>query len=621
MKSAKRTAPASLPAPPPSPVASKRGGWLSTAVAAAALVWIGWVGLNLTHTTTVTTDEPGHLGAGLSYWKNRDYALTTVNLFFTQKWAAWPLIDSNVPFPDAGEQARLKKHPKYIGELFLASSSADPRILLAPARQMTLILWLLTGVMVCAWTWRLGGPWAGALATVLYATCPVILSTAVLVTTDTGTAFWYFALLWSYTWLLNRPHAGSALLTGICAGMLALSKFSVAAWLLGALLLLGWHLWRQRGRYSLPALAGWHAAAIVAAWGTVWTFFGWTFQPGNISYVAAIEPRNGWEQILRFFHAWHLFPEPFLRELLMVRDMVQERNGYLFGKYQMGGHLLYFPVAFVVKSTIASLLALGAWLLVRPAGKSAESTLPPSLAPIVCSALGYTVLAVFTPINIGVRHILPLFILAAVVGGVALARFGQSGRIRAGLVAAIVLLAGGEAFSARHQPMAWFNLASGGPMNGYRIMVESSLEWGGDLGGVVAWQKKRPAQDQDVPVYIHYLGPPGLSCYGLKAMELSEAFWGGKIRPGYFIFSATRLMGGPDIMYGQMTEEHIDSWNRAAPYWQKPLRMPWNDLAVARLAEYCRSRTPTERIGPVYFVFRLDEKDLQTALAPTRAPR
>ena len=594
---------------------------MSAAVAVASLIWFGWFGLNLTHTTTATTDEPGHLGAGLSYWKNHDYKLTTANLYFTQKWATWPLIDSKVPFPDAKEQAKLRNHPNYVGDAFLASSGADPRILLAPARQMTLILWLLTGVLVWAWSTRLGGPWAGALSTVLYATCPVILSTAYLVTTDTGAAFWYFALLGSYVWMLHRPHAGSALVTGICAGMMALSKFSVAAWLLGALLFLGWYLWKQRGRYSILTLAGWHVAAIVMAWATVWTFFGWIYQPGGIPYFSTFEPKNGFERLIQFFRTWHLFPEPFLREMYLAQDITRERNGYLFGQYQMGGSGLYFPVAFVVKSTIASLLALGTWLLIRPAEKNAEAKLPPSLAPIVCSGLGYALLAIFTPINIGARHILPLFILAAVAGGVALARFGQAGRIRAGIVATIALLALGEGISARHQPMAWFNAAAGGPMNGYRIMVESSLEWGGDLDQVVAWQKKLPAQDRDVPVYIHYLGPPGLTCYGLKALDMAEAFWTAKVRPGYFIYSATRLMGGPDIMYGKMTEEHINTWNKAAPYWNGPLRSPWNELAVGRLAEYCRSRAPTERIGPVYFVFRLDEQDLQAAMAPTRAPR
>jgi hypothetical protein len=37
-------------------------------------------------------------------------------------------------------------------------------------------------------------------------------------------------------------------------------------------------------------------------------------------------------------------------------------------------------------------------------------------------------------------------------------------------------------------------------------------------------------------------------------------------------------------------------------------------LAVARLAASCRALAPVERVGPVYFVYRLDEEALGRAL-------
>jgi hypothetical protein len=37
-------------------------------------------------------------------------------------------------------------------------------------------------------------------------------------------------------------------------------------------------------------------------------------------------------------------------------------------------------------------------------------------------------------------------------------------------------------------------------------------------------------------------------------------------------------------------------------------------LAVAQLAAACREAHPFDRVGPVYFVFRLDERALSRAL-------
>jgi hypothetical protein len=46
----------------------------------------------------------------------------------------------------------------------------------------------------------------------------------------------------------------------------------------------------------------------------------------------------------------------------------------------------------------------------------------------------------------------------------------------------------------------------------------------------------------------------------------------------------------------------------------QPLPHRQAELAVARLAASCRQLSPNERIGPVYFVFRLDREALGRAL-------
>ena len=604
--------------PPGADSGSRRptgSAWLSgAAIALILLAWMAAAGGRLTGTLSVTRDEPGHLSAGLSSWKGGDYRQSTGNLFFTQKWAAWPLFHEGLNPPDPALQREVGWNPLLIGEALLFSGPADPREILAPARRMTLGLCLLTGVLVWCWAAWLAGAWAGALAVLLYATSPVILANGVLVTADTGAALWYLAALACYGWLLRRPSALPAALAGLCAAMLLLSKFSIVAWLSGAALLLGWHLWRERGRHRLLPLLAWHAGACAVAWITIWAFFGWEFRPGGYTYIA-LEPPTTAGHVVAALSRWHALPEPYLREVLAFEDVIKPRPAYLFGEFRTGGFWDYFPVAFLTKSTVAMLLALGAWLFVRRTPQAAAERISLEMSPIFAGALGYTVVAMLTPLNIGVRHILPLFLLAAVAGGVALARVARRGWMPRALVALVALLAAAEGYSSRRQPLAWFNALAGGPMSGFRIMVDSSLEWGGDLPDLIAWEGDLRKTDRDSPLFVCLLGPPGHEHFGLPATNLEWAFENGRVRAGYFVFGATRLVGGPTDLYGEWSERLRQEWNaEGASAWHGPLPHAVAQLAVARLAASCRRLRPSERVGPVYFVFHLDERGLERAL-------
>jgi hypothetical protein len=297
--------------------------------------------------------------------------------------------------------------------------------------------------------------------------------------------------------------------------------------------------------------------------------------------------------------------------------MIKPRTAYLLGAFHQGGFWDYFPVAFLTKSTVAMLLALAAWFFVKRRSTDGAR----SLAPLAAGALGYAAVALATPLNIGVRHILPLFLIAAVAGGVALARLAGRGPAARAVVGAVALLSVAEGLSASSQPLAWFNVLSGGPMAGWRIMVDSSLEWGGDLPDLVAWEAGLRATDRDSPVYVSLLGPAGHEHTGLAAVNMGWAFEFGPVRPGYFIFSATRLVGGPQEHYGEWNDALRQEWNaKGASAWRQPLPHDVAQLAVARLAASCRRLEPSERIGPVYFVYRLDDAALARALGTDAGP-
>ena len=146
-------------------------------------------------------------------------------------------------------------------------------------------------------------------------------------------------------------------------------------------------------------------------------------------------------------------------------------------------------------------------------------------------------------------------------------------------------------------------------------MVDSSLEWGGDLPELWAWEKGLRARDPATPVFVSLLGPPGNEHFGLPAAEMGNAFETGIVRPGYFIFSATRLEGGPPELYGAWNDTLEQAWRAyGAAAWRQPLPHRLAQLAVARLAASCRGLEPAERVGPAYFVYHLDEGALEAAM-------
>lgn len=154
-------------------------------------------------------------------------------------------------------------------------------------------------------------------------------------------------------------------------------------------------------------------------------------------------------------------------------------------------------------------------------------------------------------------------------------------------------------------------------MNGYRILVDSSLDWGGDLQELSGWLASLRQSEPSSRVYVSLAGPPGRDHQGLPVRDMVTALEKGTVQPGYFVYSATRLVGGPVDIYGTWTAGMQDRFDREVQgRWSSGLGHDRANLAAAKLAAYCRSRTADLRIGPVFFVFRLGESELEKALGP-----
>ena len=202
---------------------------------------------------------------------------------------------------------------------------------------------------------------------------------------------------------------------------------------------------------------------------------------------------------------------------------------YLFGEIGQMGWWYYFPVLIFFKTPIAFLIlavagiivlwlqASGVWGVTRNGQDSPEArSLKPENAPqgdshppksparyeaigLACAPLLILGAAMTSGINIGVRHVLPVYPMLAIAAGVAVVELWRRGR--AAKIAVGVLLGWFFVSSTLAHPdyLAWFNEAAPFPE---RIAADSNLDWGQDLLRLT----RVVHREQLTPLYVSYFG-------------------------------------------------------------------------------------------------------------------
>jgi hypothetical protein len=217
---------------------------------------------------------------------------------------------------------------------------------------------------------------------------------------------------------------------------------------------------------------------------------------------------------------------------------------YLLGSVYFDGDWRFFPVALGVKTPL-TLLGLGlggAWLLARRAHAARDWRL---WVPLLAAA---AVLAVTIParINIGVRHVLPVFAVMAMCGAAAVAAVWRRTRGAPGARAAFVaLVAAGFWSTARAHPdyLAYFNELAG--QHPERVLVDSDLDWGQDLPRLADTLRARQVDR----VTTAYFGSAEPAAHGVP---VTAGWKRGAPVVGWFAVSQTlRQRGTAQLVNGQ----------------------------------------------------------------------
>ncbi len=342
--------------------------------------------------------------------------------------------------------------------------------------------WIACAVVYC-WGARYFSKALAVTAVFLFSFTPTVLAHAGLATTDMAlTAFLGAAFLAGLIWI-ERPAPSTAAWFGLCAGLAVLSKFTTLLFLPAAAVVafvwywaIGHSVTGQAIARRLPTFT--LALALGAL--TVWAGYRFSFGPAP-------------------FAAVHLpAPELYAGIARVIEHNLIGHWSYVLGDRSPLGFWYFYPVALLVKTPLPllALLAYGVVLAFRKDSTTAMLWLPLAFTAAVLQAgmLGH--------INIGVRHVLPVYMGASLLAAAAVLELLNAGPKRpAGILAALLLAwFAGSSILSHPDYLAYFNaLAGSHPEN---ILVDSDLDWGQDIQRASARLRQLGVKEVTFPQFI-----------------------------------------------------------------------------------------------------------------------
>jgi hypothetical protein len=590
----------------------------------------------------------------------------------------------------------------HFGYEFFYNSGNNPETMLRLSRSFMALFSVLLGLLVYLWSRRLFGPTGGIVSLALYALCPAFLANGPLSTMDLLASLCFLAAVGAFWRMLHRVTFASVLLSSLALAALFLAKFSAVLVAPMLLLLLiarvffgpplelrlgGTHL--VRGPLQRTGIL--FAAAIVhvlVVWALIWVSYGLRYESFTTAqdnpqhfyrvlrpYLESSAPGRV-AQAARFVRDHRLVPEAYLHGFFITLSTTKGQYAFFNGDYRTAGWRTFFPYCLAVKTPMSILAFVLLAMLAAAAKWQKRGLAPRSFAvPVPFSEISpkpekgtgtdfkqpnrsqspfyqtlplwvlmavYMASSVASHINIGVRHVLPVYAPALVLCGAAGLWFSSAFRLARVAAAAMLVLLAAETAMAWPNYLAYFNPLAGGTSNGYKHVVDSSLDWGQDLPALKRWLDGH--SPSGTPVYLCYFGTASPTWYGIdvnripgdRDFDVRRRKWP-LYRPGLYCISATMLQGVVEPMIApwvdgkeQRYEAYRAGFKRlAADKGLDPQRYlelladgGWTDnlcqydnLRNTRMVAYLRHRAPDANVNGSILVYSLSPDDIDRAFA------
>jgi hypothetical protein len=414
---------------------------------------------------SITFDEPAHIAAGMQLLDKDRYSYEALHPPLARVAAAIGPYLAGYKSQHGGDMWIEGRR------LFYAKSGHPDDGMLTLARAGILPFMIACLVLIWLWTSRYVGPVEGALAVIVLGNLPVFLAHSGLATTDAAFAATFAAAFFAFLLWLEYGSIARGLLLGAAIALAVCTKLSALLFLpaaCGAVLLHRW--WCDRPY--------WQPLRLFAAWPSVLAGLGTFFVTVWVVYGCHADPFYGIAALARG-----------VAELAAFAGTGEP--SFFLGRINLHGSPAFFPVLILVKSPLPFLaaVAIGMAVVLRSHRRDWRRMAPLiAAAAIVASVIPST-------INIGLRHVLPIFPLLAIVAAIGLGRLLAQPLLsaRAAIAAAgaglLLVWQVGETAAAAPDYLTYFNQLAAGEKQ--RIVTGSDLDWGQDLKRLAAVLKQR----------------------------------------------------------------------------------------------------------------------------------
>lgn len=526
-------------------------------------------------------DELPHIPAGYSYLTQKDMRINPEHPPLAKDLAAYPLLFLDINFPADHPAWTTGLNDQWnFGRVFFYESGNNPDQIIHWARTPMMALTFLTGWLLFGWARKRYGPATALLTLFFFAFSPTVIAHGRYVTTDLAATFGFLIGILSFVNFIENPTRKNLVVAGIAFGIAQLLKFSLFLLLpvYGAMTLvwLAANYNQHSLRYAFILLGK------LALIGTIGIILIWLLYAYHIWNYPAERQLADATEILGTFgrrnvvaaDLWliqHPITRPLGQYMLGLLMVVQRAAGgnttYFLGEVYNQGWWYYFPAVYLMKEPlmfhIFTLLALGIVLknLLRKKSFALGQWIRDHFAEatMLFFITFYWAYSIKSPLNIGVRHVLPTFpflyllVSKTLIGWVRRVEEPNPQTAFAWLknlyylyieaipkyliIFALSLWLALSTLLAFPHYVSYVNGFVLGENHGYRYVVDSNFDWGQDLKRLRDYVEKNNIDR----IAVDYFGGGSISYY---LGERAEPWWSARGAPhGYFAVSATFRQG------------------------------------------------------------------------------
>lgn len=520
---------------------------------------------------SLTFDEVAHIPAGYSYLTQKEYRLNPEHPPLIKDIAALPLLLQKINFPSYLKSWREDANGQWdFGNKFLYHSGNNPDKIIFWARFPMILIMLFLGWFVYKWTKEILGRKTAFLALFLYSFSPTIIAHGRFVTFDVAAAAGFFIATYYFIRCLKDPSRKNIIIAGLVFGMSQLVKFSLFLLIpFFIALTIAW-VYPNRKKFRL-CLRYLKILILIFVIGylliyPVYLYHVWNYPlEKQISDVKSISSTFG-SKIMAKTIVWmsdKKFLKPYteygLGLFMTLNRTAGGNNAYFLGQVSSKAWWYYFPVVYLIKEPFALfiLIIIAVFFAVRKLRFSLFNHFP--IFAMFLFIVIYWISSVTGNLNIGIRHLLPVFPFTYVLisrqviewlkvekesdSPLKLIRSYFKSLGKKFILVLLLLWYFISVFKVFPSFLAYFNESVGGPENGYKYVTDSNLDWGQDLKRLAKFVNENDKIDK---IYIDYFG-------GDEPSRLLGEKYGGqwlnsdpeeKAKGNWLAISANSLQGG-----------------------------------------------------------------------------